>query len=226
MTVGVLPITLQRWEKLSFLHWRYPPDLLAGRLPRGLRLDVHEGSGWVGMTPFLLSIRPPGLPGLAAVPETNLRTYVLGPDGAPGIWFFSLDIANPAAALAARVGYWLPYAWSEMRVRAQGEVMRYSSRRILPPGAYTSIQVQVGRRLTPGALEDFLTARFRLFTRAGPILLKCEVRHPPWPLHSARVLRLDESLLDAAGLPPPREEPLVHFSPGVEVRAGPPTPVL
>jgi uncharacterized protein YqjF (DUF2071 family) len=104
--------------------------------------------------------------------------------------------------------------------------MRYSSRRILPPGAYTSIQVQVGQRLDASSLEDFLTARFRLFTMAGPILLKCEVRHPPWPLHSARVIRLDESLLAAAGLPGPDDEPLVHFSPGVEVRAGPPTPIL
>jgi uncharacterized protein YqjF (DUF2071 family) len=225
-SVMVLPLTLQKWEKLTFIHWRYPAELLAARLPRGLELDVCAGSGWVSMTPFLLSIRPPGLPGLSRVPETNLRTYVRGPGGSPGIWFFSLDIGNAAAALGARLGYWLPYAWSEMRVREQGSAIRYASRRIVPPGAYTSVRVEVGRPLIAGELEDFLSARFRLFTRAGPLLLKCEVRHPPWPLCEARLLELDESLLQAAGLPQPAEEALVQFSPGVEVQAGPPTPVL
>jgi uncharacterized protein YqjF (DUF2071 family) len=225
-TGRVVPVTLQRWERLTFLHWRYPPDLLAARLPAGLRLDVHDGNAWVSMTPFLLSLRPPGLPGLRTVPETNLRTYVLGPGQAPGIWFFSLDIANPAAALAARLGYWLPYTWSEMSVHDAGERIGYSSRRRLPPGAAASIGIEVGGPLEPGPLEHFLTARFRLFTRAGPVLLKCEVEHRPWPLRSARLLQLEESLLEAAGLPPPREPPLIHFSPGVDVRVGPPVPIV
>jgi uncharacterized protein len=221
----MIPLTLQRWERLTFLHWRYPPHLLAERLPAGLTLDLYDRSAWVGMTPFLLSIRPPGLPGLSRVPETNLRTYVRGPGEAPGIWFFSLDIANPAAALGARLGYWLPYTWAEMSVHDAGETMAYLSRRRLPPGAETNIRIQVGDPVSPGSLEKFLTARFRLFTRTGPILWKCEVEHPPWPLRIARLLHLEESLLKAAGLPRPVEAPLVHFSPGVEVRVGPPIPI-
>jgi uncharacterized protein YqjF (DUF2071 family) len=222
----VIPLSVQRWDRLTFLHWRYPPEALSRRLPGGLTLDTYEGSGWVSMTPFLLEIGPPGLPLAIRTPETNLRTYVRGPGGSPGIWFFSLDIGNAAAAVAARVGYWLPYTWSEMEVRQQGDRVDYRSRRRVPAGASTRIRVETGQPLVSGPLDDFLTARFRLFTRAGPLLIRCEVRHPPWPLHSARVLELEESLLAAAGLPPPQEEPLVHFSPTLRVRVGAPIPGL
>jgi hypothetical protein len=48
------------------------------------------------------------------------------------------------------------------------------------------------------------------------------VEHAVWPLETARVLTLDQTLTDTLGLPRPEGEPLVHFSPGVEVQAGPP----
>jgi uncharacterized protein YqjF (DUF2071 family) len=222
----VIPLSVQRWDRLTFLHWRYPAELLAHRLPRGLSVDTYDESGWVSMTPFLLSVGPPGIPVRIRTPETNLRTYVRGPGGAPGIWFFSLDIANPFAAVAARLGYWLPYTWSEMNVREDGECLSYWSRRRVPAGAETHIRVETGRPVESGPLEDFLTARFRLFARAGPVLLRCEVEHSPWPLHAARVVHLEESLLSAAGLPAPGDEPLAHFSPALSVRVGPPVPGL
>jgi uncharacterized protein YqjF (DUF2071 family) len=41
-------------------------------------------------------------------------------------------------------------------------------------------------------------------------------------LHRAKVTAWHDELLEAAGLPPPAGEPLVHYSPGVEVRIGRP----
>ena len=46
--------------------------------------------------------------------------------------------------------------------------------------------------------------------------------HQPWPLHRAEALTADDTLMTAAGLPAPRDEPLVHYSPGVNVRIGRP----
>ena len=46
--------------------------------------------------------------------------------------------------------------------------------------------------------------------------------HQPWPLHRGQLLDLDDGLISAAGLPPPDGEPLVHYSPGVDVRIGRP----
>jgi uncharacterized protein YqjF (DUF2071 family) len=44
------------------------------------------------------------------------------------------------------------------------------------------------------------------------------VEHEPWPLHRAAVRRLDGNLIEAAGLPVPEGEPVVHWSPGVQTR--------
>ena len=114
------PVMLQSWRWLTFLHWRYEPTLIRGRLPKGLELDIFDGVAWIGLTPFVLeNLRLPLLPALPWIsrfPETNLRTYVRGPDGEPGIWFFSLDAARLLAVVAARFTYGLPYKWAQMRV--------------------------------------------------------------------------------------------------------------
>lgn len=85
-------------------------------MPTELDLDLFEGEAWLGLTPFLLEVSLPRLPlRLVRGPETNRRTYVRGPEGERGIWFFSLDVANPLAMLGARVGFGLPAARTRNR---------------------------------------------------------------------------------------------------------------
>ena len=96
------PATIQRWRALTFLHWRYEPASVQRLLPAGLEVDTWDGSAWVSLTPFLMvdiqiADLPP-VPMLSTFPETNLRTYVRGPDGRDGLWFLSLE----ADSLAAR----------------------------------------------------------------------------------------------------------------------------
>src|SRR2546423_2489451 len=92
------PVMLQEWRHLTFLHWRYRPDVIQALLPAGLTVQTMDGSAWVGLIPFLMSgVRPPrvpALPWLSRFPETNVRTYVSGPDGGTGIWFLSLHAAR------------------------------------------------------------------------------------------------------------------------------------
>ncbi len=223
------PLMFQRWRHLTFLHWRYPPDVVQARLPAGLTVETCDGSAWVGLIPFLMvDVRAPGvppLPWLSRFPETNVRTYVRGPDGRSGIWFFSLDAARLPAVLAARAGFGLPYMWSDMTVQVTATTLRYRSRRRWPgpPGATCEADVELGDPLAPadvGPLEEFLTARFRLYSTFAGRLVVAEAEHPPWQVHRARVARLDQDLVPAAGLPGPEHDPLVHASPGVSVRVG------
>ena len=102
----------QAWRNLTFLHWRYPAGALQAHLPRGLRIDTFDGSAWLRIAPFLLELR------VSTFPETNVLTYVIGPDGGSGVWFFSLDAASAIAVAGARLAYGLPYMWSRMRVCA------------------------------------------------------------------------------------------------------------
>jgi uncharacterized protein YqjF (DUF2071 family) len=218
-----------RWAWMTFLHWRYPAAVVQRMLPPGLVAETFDGTAWVGLTPFLMDgVRAPGLPPvpwLSRFPETNLRTYARDEEGRAGIWFLSLDAARLPAVLAARAGYRLPYFWSEMTVRRSGERLRYRGRRRRPGprGARADVDVEWGAPLAEperDALAHFLTARYRLFTVITGRLAAAEVEHPDWPLHRARVDRLDEDLRAAAGLPPTQEAPLVHASPGVPVRIG------
>ena len=184
------------------------------------------------MTPFLLKdLRPaalPSIPWLSTFPETNLRTYVKNRAQEPGIWFFSLDAARLPAVLGARAAYGRPYMWSTMSVRQKADVMEYRGSRKWPDrGTNYDVAIRIGNPISATQLQPFdhfLTARFRLYTRLAGRGAHADVEHAPWPLAHAQVLRLTQNLTDAAGLRPPRRDPLVQFSPGVDTRIG--LPVL
>ena len=216
---------LQRWRWLSFLHWRYRPDTIRRLLPAKLSLDTFDGSAWIGLTPFLLtSLRPPrapALPWLSQFPETNVRTYVRGPDGEPGVWFFTLESDRLAAVAGARLLYRLPYRWADMRVTRSDRIVEYESARRQPFGsAQTSIAIHIGRPISPNDFDHFLTARYRLFTMWGKRLAFAQIEHAPWPLHSARVLRLTQNVIERSGVPATTGGPVVHYSPDLHVRIG------
>ncbi len=226
------PVMLQRWDALTFVHWRYPPEAVARLLPPGLEPDVFDGSAWVGLVPFdMRDIRPPGvpkiIPWIGTFPETNIRTYTRDRHGQTGVWFCSLEITRLAAVAVARLTYRIPYTWAKMEIRRNGPALLYRSRRRWPAprGAASVVEVEVGEAI-PAAdvspLEHFLTARWGLHTALRRGLAYAPVEHPRWPLHRAKLHALEEDLAVAARLPSPEGAPLVHFSPGVDVRIGAP----
>ncbi|NRQ35317.1 DUF2071 domain-containing protein [Nonomuraea sp. NN258] len=223
------PVMHHRWSTMTFMHWRYPRDLVAALVPGSFTVETFDGSAWVGLTPFLMSdVRAPGtpaLPWLSRFPETNLRTYVRDAEGRPGVWFLSLDAGRLPAAIAGRGGYGLPYYWSGMSVDVAGPLVRYRCRRRWPSsrGTRCDANVETGPPLTDGEHDElafFLTARFRLFSLVADRPVAAEVEHPPWPLRRARLIGLDQDLVQAAGLPAPDGPPLLHASTGVPVRVG------
>jgi len=223
----VRPVMLHHWRWLTFLHWRYPPDLIQSRLPGGLTVETFDGTAWVGLIPFLMDRvrlpRLPALPWLSRFPETNVRTYVRGPDGRTGIWFLSLDAARLPAVLTARASYGLPYFWSGMSVGRSGAQVVYRTRRRWPgpAGAGCDARVEFGpawSRPELTRLDHFLTARYRLYSRIAGRLVAADAEHPPWSLRRVAVRQLRQDLLPAAGLPPPDHDPIGHASDGVEVR--------
>lgn len=228
----LLPWLYQRWDRLTFLHWAYDPAVVQRLLPSGLRVHTFEGRAWVGLTPFVMrGARPPLVPTLgpwSAYPEINVRTYVCGPDGRDGLWFLSLDTARLAYVGARLIG--LSYAWSRMRAGGDERTMQYRARRRVPPAGRprTLVRVEVGEPFRPdelGPFDHYLTGRWHAYHAVAGRLLITSVEHQPWPLHRARVAELHDGLVAAAGLPAPTGPPVVHFSPGVDVRIGFPRPV-
>jgi uncharacterized protein YqjF (DUF2071 family) len=225
---------VHRWELLSFLHWAYEPAVVQALLPPGLTVETRGGRAWVGLVPFRMSVAPPGVgvpPWLGRFCETNVRTYVRDRHGRDGVWFFSLEAARLAAVVAARGSYRLPYFWASMRMSRTSQGWAYTTRRRWPgpQGVGGTVVVRTGEPIPSQEvteLEHFLTARWRLFSHAGNGTLRyADAQHAPWPLHRAELEGCDDTLVVATGLPQPEGEPLVHYSPGVQVRIGRPRQV-
>lgn len=216
----------QSWEHVTFLHWEYDPAVIQRLLPPGLTLDTFGEAAWVGLVPFRVThLRPPflrKLPWLGDFPETNVRTYVIGPDGRPGVYFFTLDADRLLAVLGARAGFRLPYRWARMSVDPEQSVVRYRSTRErgFKP-AFTNIEVAPGEFIEACEFDKFLTARFTLFTGSHGRTYFADIEHQPWPLLTASVTRLDQDLVQSCGLPAPEGHPVVHFARRVDVLVAP-----
>jgi uncharacterized protein YqjF (DUF2071 family) len=214
----------QRWDAMTFLHWRYDRSELSRLLPPQLKVEEIDGSSWVGILAFeaqhtRLAALPAALPDF---PETNVRTYVTTRSGKSAVWFFSLEAANPLLVAAARSALGLPYRLADMTVKADGARHGYLSRR---RGSDVGHRIEV--RSGPPLAEDEMRPRFEALTARyygvvprGGGLLTVPVSHPPWRLHSAELLGLEEGLLEAAGLNKPVGRPEVLFSPGTEAVLG------
>jgi hypothetical protein len=216
------PVTYQRWGSLTFLHWRFDPGVIQRRLPAGFQVDTFDGAAWVSMTPFFMTFRVSGLPpipGMRAFPETNVRTYVRGPGGEDGIWFFSLEASSLPLVLSARTLYGVPYRWAAMSVDV-GTTVRYQSRRRLGPPAGHDITIRPGDRCGGTDLDHWLSGRWRGWTRVAGQACSVPAAHPPWQLCEASVVHLEESLLRVNGLDRPDEPPLVRYSEGTDARLG------
>ncbi len=231
----------QFWADISFLHWRVHPEVLTPFMPRGARADVHDGSAWVGLLPFQMQRAGlgsgPAIPHLGTFWETNVRLYSTDEKGRPGVVFLSLEAQRLAVVAGARSVFNVPYYWASMsgsRSRDDvggGDVIRYWSRRRRPHGlgrtaGLPTCEIEV-RALEPIAEPDetalFLSARFGLHTQIAGRGVWVPNTHPPWPLHRAEVVSLEDGLIAATGLPdvaslrPPDH---VMFSNGVHTTFG------
>jgi uncharacterized protein YqjF (DUF2071 family) len=221
----------QNWRTLLFLHWRVDPAAIQATLPPGLTVDTFDGAAYIGLVPFTMrDVRPvwsPSVPWLSHFHETNVRTYVHKGGKNPGVWFYSLDAANPIAVLLARSLWKLPYHFAKMELRSKEGVIEYRSERRWPPPVPGVCSVDCSitgtpRASEPGTLEFFLAERYLLYAFAGGRLMSGQVHHTPYPLQTAKVNRLDETLIRAAGLDDARAsggdtEPLAHYASGVDV---------
>jgi uncharacterized protein len=217
-----MALLTMRWQDLLFAHWRMDPALLRPLVPRALEVDTFEGAAWLGIVPFRNArLRPLGipLPGEAiAFAEVNVRTYVRGPDGAPAVWFLSLDGDHRLGALAARASFGIAYHHADVTLDASSTGSRLKMRRHGTPPARLDARYQpVGPVMEPSALDTFLTDRLLMYGVRGSTLLRAEVRHGPWRLHPAEAAFDHLDVTRAHGLPPPEGTPHLRWAEPLDV---------
>ena len=182
----------QRWEALLFLHWPVAAARVQETLPPELTVDTFNGDAYVGIVPFYMrGVRPVGVPQLGPLSnflELNVRTYVYGPDGTPGVWFYSLDCNQPIAVMAARLTTGLRYMHARMSA-SRAEFVDYSCRRV---GSHATARYRyrglgAPEEAAPESLEFFLLERYYLFAQRRGALVRAQVSHAPYPCERAEV---------------------------------------
>jgi uncharacterized protein len=217
-----------QWHDLLFAHWPVPAAVLQPFIPPPLELEAFDGTAWLGVVPFRMEgVRPravPEVPWLSAFAELNVRTYVTA-DGKPGVWFFSLDAANPVAVRAARTLFHLPYFDARMACRARGETIDYTSIRTHrgAPGATLAMRYRptgAAQEASPGSIDGWLTNRYCLYasSRRGRVW-RGEIDHAPWPLQPAEAEIERNTMANQLGLALPGHPPLLHFARRLDVVA-------
>ncbi len=217
-----------QWHDLLFMHWPLPVAALREHIPPTLTIDTFDGMAWIGVVPFhMRGVRPrylPALPGLATFAELNLRSYVIAGDK-PGVWFFSLDAANPLAVRGARWMFHLPYYDAWMLTERTNAWVSYASQRThrsAPPAAFQARYQPVGPvyRSAPGSIDHWLTERYCLYAadRHGRAW-RGEIHHPPWPLQPAAADVVVNSMTQQINLDLPDVPPLLHFTRRLDVVA-------
>jgi uncharacterized protein YqjF (DUF2071 family) len=224
----------QTWRNLLFAHWPVSPAAMRGLVPPALPLDTYAGQAWLGIVPFAMrDVHPRGLwsvPWLSHFPELNVRTYVTVTEkgvAKPGVYFFSLDAANPVAVALARRFFRLPYFNAKMATWATRDgAIEYRSHRTHGGAAPANFRARY--RPTgpvylsqPGSLDQWLTERYALYTvDAGGRPYIGEIHHMPWPLQPAAAELDAASLAGAsAALRLPAAPPLLHFARRIDMAA-------
>jgi uncharacterized protein YqjF (DUF2071 family) len=158
------------------------------RVPDELEIEEHDDTGWLGIQFFRVrALRARGalpVPGISSFLQLNVRTYVRGPDGLPGVWFFSIDASSRLAALGVRRIYRVPAFYARMTLEPVGDWQEAECVRVGEAGRVFAARYRAtGRTFNaePGSLESFLTERYRIFAAdAG-----AEMHHDRWLLAPA-----------------------------------------
>lgn len=198
-------VIAQRWNRAIFVHWRIDPAEVAPLLPPGTRPDVHDGSAWVGLVPFVLSefrfLPLPPVPFVGSFTEINVRTYAVDDEGRRGVVFRTLEAEHLAPVLAAQALFGLPYRWARAGVRADGARIEYRSRRHGGRHPSTRVRATLGTETVDTPLSRFLTARWGFHERHLGRTIWAANAHEPWPLVTAELEALDDDLVADSGFP-------------------------
>ncbi len=148
-----------------------------------------------------------------------MRTYVVR-DGKPGVYFFSLDAANPVAVWAAKKFFFLPYFPARMKSEASGDEITYDAVRLENPPAEFRAQYRPTDAIAlraEGTLEHWLSERYCLYTVKDNDVYRGEIHHARWPLQDATAEVEVNTAALAAGILLPNIPPLLHFAKRLEV---------
>jgi len=185
-------LTAKRHD-LIMSNYEVDPSLLAGRVPAGTELDLHEGRCFVSLVGFMfLDTRVLGflVPFHVNFEEVNLRFYVrreTEDEVRRGVVFIKEIVPRLAIATVARILYGEPYEAMKMsHVRTDSKVGYSWSKE----EDTNSLEVELDSNLgipDEGSDGSFIIEHYWGYTRRRPNRTdEYKVEHPKWELFSVK----------------------------------------
>lgn len=185
-----------------------------------------------------------GSSAFGGIPQLNHRTYVTpaddGDEGRSGVYFFSLDSGRRLAAAAGRRLFGLPFHHATMRLTRRDDRVAFRRRRRgrETPAAVCQARYRPtgdGFRADNGTLDALCVEQFQYYVPAsmdhrfdglqpGEPTRRVRVGtidRDPWELRPMEATIRENTLFEAAGMPTPTADPVVHYSPGFEMAVEP-----
>lgn len=223
---------VQEWRNLTFMHWEVDIDKLLPHIPEGLEIDLFEGKAFVGTIPFVMKkVRPrllPSVPGVSTFPEFNVRTYVTK-NGKAGILFLTLDAQSRITCWYAPRAYGLPYRYAKCRLKVDGELYSWKSRRSSDGLELEGECRAIGekKQASKDSIEEFLFERYSLYTNHKGSLNMAYTQHEPWIFQEGEATIVKNTLTEFYDLGIDILKPdYTHISEGVYVHTWPIEKVL
>ena len=208
-----------RWDHAYFQHYKITDEeAILSLLPKGLKLDRYSGQAWISIVWFnMQDFTLFGIPLLTAnnYSQINFRVYVKYQDNF-GVYFLRNFVGNSIANYLGRTFFDLPY--QHRKIKRLENIYTFESHTM--GDLEKTEQKMEGESIGPGTLEFYLVEKYNLFSSNRNSLYRTPVEHDPWELYEISNEGLP-NLADEIGISPYLEEhPIVHYSPGVDVKIG------
>lgn len=195
----------QVWDNMLFLHWPIDPKQIQEQIPVGLQLDISDGCAWIGVVAFTTrhfrARYLPPLPLLSHFTELNVRTYVTL-EGKPGVYFFSLNMANLILPLLTRLQFYSNNFYSPGYHTFRSDMIRFNCKGI---GSRKNLMFDCEYQPTSdkflaetGTLEKWLIERYCFYSaNSNGSLYRTEILHKPFQLQVAQSTHLKNTFVES-----------------------------
>ena len=222
------PILLQKWENLSFMHWRVDKEIINKHIPKDLSLDLYDSAAYIGVIPFMMkNVRPRwgfSVPFISNFPEFNIRTYVKK-GSKRGVFFLTLDAQSIITRIYASNFFHLPYRYSRGFVIKKNGSFLWSSNRL-----YKGFELEGSCKgygefeyAEEDSLEEFFFERYYLYVSSSNQIKRGYIKHHKWKIKKAKPSIIKNTFLDSysLGIKKILNPEFCHISDGFEVEAWP-----
>ncbi|HNR49411.1 MAG TPA: DUF2071 domain-containing protein [Bacteroidia bacterium] len=207
----------QEWNKVLFLHWKVPFNILRQIVPKKLNVDTFNGDAYVSLVAFTMQKMKyknvPALKFISDFDELNVRTYINN-DSKRGVYFINILAQKYLSALIAKTLSGLPYTKAEI-CRSENNYKANSKSSQLSMDVDYEVKENIHFKTE---LDKWLTERYCLYLIKSDKVYRYYVHHKEWEIKDVDISKLNIHYTSGQ-INLTKRPDITHFSDGVKVLA-------